>query len=167
MARADLLNALGDFAAAKADIEAALARNPDRASINDRLAWLLATCPRASLRDPQRAMELAAAAVSLNPEKASYWNTLGVAQYRAYEYSSAVESLLKSTERRAGGDAGDFFFLAMAHWQLGNKDEARQWYDRSLKWISDHSSTDEKLIRFQGEAEATMGIGRTRVQTPS
>ena len=30
-------------------------------------------------------------------------------------------------ERAAGGDANDFFFLAMAHRQLGHQDEAKQW----------------------------------------
>ena len=29
----------------------------------------------------------------------------------------------------------DWFFLAMARWQLGEKDKAREWYDRAVQWM--------------------------------
>lgn len=34
---------------------------------------------------------------------------------------------MKSTQLRKGGDSSDFFFLAMALWQLNEKDKARAW----------------------------------------
>ena len=69
---------------------------------------------------------------SRTPEAGSYWNTLGVAHYRAGDWKAAIEALEKSTQLRAGGDPSVWFFLAMAHWQKGEKDQARQWYDKAV-----------------------------------
>ena len=37
---------------------------------------------------------------------------------------------------QAGGSSFDWFFLAMAHWRLGDKDEARMWFDRAVEWMA-------------------------------
>ena len=39
--------------------------------------------------------------------------------------------LEKATELDKGGDAGDWLYIAMARWQLGDKEKAREWYDRA------------------------------------
>jgi hypothetical protein len=39
-----------------------------------------------------------------------FWNTLGVAHYRAGEFQSAVSALSRSVELRSGGDGADYFF---------------------------------------------------------
>src|SRR5262249_47133440 len=84
-------------------------------------------------RDPTRAVELAKIAVELTPKSGDSWNTLGVANYRAGDWQAAVEALQKSNTIRNDGGSSDFFFLAMAHWQLGKKEEARKWYDRAVQ----------------------------------
>ena len=50
-----------------------------------------------------------------------YWNTLGVAHYRAGAWQTATTCLERSMTLRKGGDAYDWLFLAMAHWQLGHQ----------------------------------------------
>ena len=50
------------------------------------------------------------------------------------------------------------FFLAMVHWQLGHKDEARTWYDRSVEWMEKHQPKNEELLRFRADAEQLLGI---------
>jgi hypothetical protein len=40
----------------------------------------------------------------------------------------------------------------MAHWQLGEKDKAREWYDRAVQWMDNNQPTDEELRRFRVEA---------------
>jgi hypothetical protein len=50
------------------------------------------------------------------------------------------------------------FFLAMAHWQLGETEEARRWYDRAVAWMDKNLTQDDELKRFRAEAEALMGI---------
>ena len=58
-----------------------------------------------------------------------------MAHYRAGDWKAAIAALDKSMQLRKGGDSFDWFFLAMAHWQLGNKDEARKWYDQAVEWM--------------------------------
>src|SRR5262249_22089469 len=131
----------------------------DAQAHND-LAWLLATCPDEKRRDPNRAVDLAKKAVELAPKEGAYWNTLGVAHYRAGDWKAAIAALDKSRELRTGGDVFDFFFLAMAHHKLGNQDEARKYYDRAVEWLDknkgalekDKTQTDE-LRRLRSEAE--------------
>ena len=90
-------------------------------------------------------MELAKNACELSPNQGMYWNTLGVACYRADAFQAALDALKKSIDLRHGGDSFDWFFLAMAHWQLGNKGEARQWYDKAIVWMETNKTDDEEL----------------------
>jgi tetratricopeptide (TPR) repeat protein len=92
------------------------------------LAVLLTTCPDARFRNPERAIELAEAA--LHREDGSSWQLLGVAYYRAGQLQPAIDSLNRSVAIWDGGDAFNWAFLAMAHWRLGNEQEARQWFDK-------------------------------------
>jgi len=50
------------------------------------------------------------------------------------------------------------FVLAMAHWQLGHKKEARQWYDKAVQWMDMNKPQDEELRRFRAEAALLLGI---------
>src|SRR5262249_6477530 len=76
------------------------------------LAWELATCPDAKVRDAKRAVELAKKAVKLAPRDGNIWNTLGVAHFRSGDWKPALDGLTKSMELRKGGDGVDWFFLA-------------------------------------------------------
>ena len=127
------------------------------ASMNG-MAWLLATCGDARQRDPARPVELAAQAITLAPQQADIWNTLGVARYRAGDCKGAREALQRSMELRQGGSSADWFFLAMAQWQLNEKDKARAWYDQAITWMDKHNSQDKELKRFRAEAAALLGI---------
>jgi tetratricopeptide (TPR) repeat protein/WD40 repeat protein/serine/threonine protein kinase len=124
-----------------------------RAQAHNILAWLLATCPDAALRDPRRAVALATEAVELQPNQGMYWNTLGAAHCRAGDWAAAIEALNESMELRQGGDAFDWFFLAMAEWRRGNKDEARRWYDKAAEWRAQKGEGNEELQRFEAEAK--------------
>jgi uncharacterized protein HemY len=87
-------------------------------------------------------------ALRLSPKNGIIMNTLGIAYYRTGHWQDAIDTLEKSMALRLGGDANDWFFLAMAHWQLGHKDEARQWYDKAVEWMEKNQSKNEELRRF-------------------
>src|SRR5262249_23307042 len=116
------------------------------------VAWSLVTRTDPSLRDPRWAVELARKAVELNPQRGEYFNTLGVAQYRAGDWRATVDDLTKAEalapEKYLGFNA---FFLAMAHWQLGEQDKAREWYNRAAQWVDKHQPANEELRRFRAE----------------
>ena len=124
------------------------------------LAWLLAACPDPQVRDATRAVEVARKAVAQAPQDPKYRGTLGVAHYRAGNWKAALEELDRAL-RLAGGDsaAGNAgFFLAMAHWELGYKEQARKLYDRAAEWMAKNRSNDEELRRFRAEAAELLGI---------
>jgi tetratricopeptide (TPR) repeat protein len=130
-------------------------------------AWLRASSRVARwYRDPTRAVELVQKAIELMPESGDLWNTLGVANYRTGNWQAAVEAHQMAREFRKGGDSSDFFFLAMAHWQLGKKEEAHRWYDRAVEWMEKNGgrlSRDdaEEMRDFRTEAAALIGIPET------
>jgi tetratricopeptide (TPR) repeat protein len=139
-------------------IRKAVDANPGNARASNRLAWMFATTPDAGLRDPQKAVELAKKACELSPSSEGYWNTLGVAQYRAESYQEALDALQKSIDSGYGGNSFDWFFLAMAHWRLNHKDEARQWYDKAVLWMDKYEPDNEQLLRFHAEAAELLGV---------
>jgi WD40 repeat protein len=121
------------------------------------VAWFLATCPDRQFRDPDQAVKLAEELIRSGPTRGDYWNTLGVAQYRAGNWKAAVGAMEKSMKLQKSANASIGFFLAMAHWQLGDKDEARQWYDQVVEWMNKNKPQDEELRRFRAEAEELLG----------
>ena len=149
---------LGQWEKALADFGKALELRPDSAEDCNNLAWYLAACPDPRLRQPDRAVELAKKATQLALDDRMCWNTLGVAQYRAGDYQATIESLTKSMEWGSGGTAIDWFFLAMAHKQLGNREEARQWYDKAVACMQTNKPDDVQLHQFQAEAAALLGV---------
>jgi tetratricopeptide (TPR) repeat protein len=134
----------------------ALELEEDDPSVNNDLAWYLATSPEPCLRDAARAVRLAQKAVTAGPESAIYRNTLGVACYRSGDDRAAVAELEKSMSMRGGGDSFDWFFLAMAHWRLGDRNQARIWFDRAVRWMDRHKPHDDELCRFRAEAQSIL-----------
>src|SRR5262249_51040625 len=118
--------------------------------------WYLATALDPKDRDATAAVRLARQAIAVEPSNANYWNTLGAAQYQAGDPRAAIEALEKALQLRGGGISIDWFFLAMAHSQLGDKKRARAFYDLGVTWMRKHQPENETLQRFRAEAEAVV-----------
>jgi Flp pilus assembly protein TadD len=83
----------GNVTEAIAHFQKALQLEPAQPTIQNNLAWLLATCPEASLRDGAKAVELARQANALAGGKnPNFLRTLASALAEAGRYSEAVES---------------------------------------------------------------------------
>jgi tetratricopeptide (TPR) repeat protein len=140
---------------------AQLAKDPGDFNV---AAWFFATCPEVKLRDPQQALSLAEKAVHAGPNRHDYLNTLGVVYYRLGEHAKAIETLQKAIRTdKTGGSPWDFFFLAMAQWQLGQKEEARKWYHQAVEWMEQRKPQGEALEDlgpFRAEAQELLGIGK-------
>jgi tetratricopeptide (TPR) repeat protein len=129
--------------------------------LND-LAWFLVTCPDPQFHDAAEAIALAKRALQREPKAGYLWNTLGVAHYRAGDFPAAVEALQKSLDLRRDKSADyfseDYFFLAMAYWQLGRKAEARQSYDKAVAHMEEIARNNEELRRHRVEAAFLLGV---------
>lgn len=162
--RAKTYQLIGELDKAIADYTEIIRLDPENANAYNTPAWLLATGPDARGRDPKRAVELAKKAVELDPSRATFHNTLGVAQYRAGQWEAAIASLKESLELQGDnhkGNSFDFFFLAMAHWQLGNQAEARQWYVKGVESMKESQPDNEEITRFRAEAAELFGVTET------
>jgi tetratricopeptide (TPR) repeat protein len=151
-----------------ADLERALKLQADFPMAKNNLAWMLATCPEPRLRNPTRAVELAKQAVASLPKEGTFRTTLGIAQYRAGDWAAARNALQEALGM-GGGTANPFgfgrttLFLAMSHWQRGEQEKARAFYQQAVEWIDKNQPTLEndagrwnELGRFRAEAEATL-----------
>jgi hypothetical protein len=150
---------LGDYEKVLADVEI-LAQN-DYSGLSDICSSLASVAmeldnaadPGVVVRLAHLAVENAQAGEPLHDRAVS---TLVRAHYRAGHWDAAIAAF---QER---GDVSrayvhDCFFLAMAHWHMENREEARKWYDRGIEkrktwpsylWVS----------RLRAEVEALLGI---------
>jgi len=130
------------------------ARNPGACGY---MALLLANARDPKFRDPVRALQMAKRATDLLPQEASFWTGLGLANLRAGDSEAAVKALDRAVQLSQGGDGFDWFLYAMARWQLGQKDEARQWYERAVQWMDKNQPKDEQYGRIRAEAAELLG----------
>ncbi len=124
--------------------------------LNDH-AWFLATCPLPCFRRPAEAVEFARLADEIEPKISVFLITLGVSHYRAGNYEAAIAALEKSRLFPARGATPTSMFIAMAHWQRGDKSAAREYLATAEKDLQANSLAAKKLARFRTEAIALIG----------
>jgi len=157
VARGRLYAAMKQDDKALADMTKAIELDPKNADAHNNFAWFLATSPDPKLGDVAQSLASARKATELEPKSGPYWNTLGVVLFRQADWAAAITALEKSMELRQGGDSFDWFFLAMAHWQLHQKEAARKRYEQAVEWMEKNQPQDEELRRFRAEAAELLG----------
>src|SRR5262249_25094735 len=120
------------------------------------LAWLLANAPDPAVRDPASAVELAGQTAQANPGCATYWNTLGAAHDRAGDLHATIAALGRAVDLTEGGTAFDHVFLAMAHAQLGDQEQAQHWLDLAELWAEQHNPDHAELASLCAEAKSVL-----------
>jgi serine/threonine protein kinase/Flp pilus assembly protein TadD len=120
------------------------------------LARFLALCPLPQVGDPPRAIALAKQALQRSIHHRHSWTTVGIGCYRAGTWQQAVTAL--EIARKGPSDDGlGGFFLAMAHWRLGNKDKAARCYEQAADWMEKHRPDSRPLRQVRAEAAALLG----------
>jgi serine/threonine protein kinase/WD40 repeat protein/tetratricopeptide (TPR) repeat protein len=162
--RANAYRQLPDLRAARADLERLLALQPNHVRVCNSLAWWYVTGTE-KLRDPRKALPLAEKAVRLEPRNWHARNTLGVVYYRLGRYEAAVIALERSLRESKGGmPVYNLLVLALCHAPLGDAAQARDCYDRALRWLREHrdelpARQRDELDAFQAEARAVLEKG--------
>jgi hypothetical protein len=108
------------------------------------------------------ALRQSEAAVRHSPEAGETLNTLGVARYRVGDHSGALEALVKSethNTKKYSPLPSDLAFLALAHQQLGHKEQARAALAR-LRAVMEQPrwAQDAEARNFLREAEQSIEI---------
>jgi serine/threonine protein kinase/tetratricopeptide (TPR) repeat protein len=121
-------------------------------------AWVLATSSDPEVRDARRAAGLARKVVERVPKTGFFWLTLGAAHYEAGDYADAAAALEKATQLPGGQDSRARFLLAAARARLGEKAEARRWYDDAVPRMEKRELALLELRRLRAEAERALGL---------
>jgi uncharacterized protein HemY len=126
-------------------------------TLHDKLAFAVCDCQEAELRAPGEALALAKQAVTLAPRRRDFWNTLGLAYFRAGDWSAGRAALAEAMALSAGGDGRDWLILAMISWREGHPQESRSWYDKAAGWLETTPLTDE-LFHLRRDAAELLAI---------
>ena len=118
-------------------------------------AWLTATSSDPAVRNFQAAFNIAQQAVGA---EGAYHGRLGTTHYRAGKWLDAVAEFEKSSQLNKLNNGRDWLFLAMAQWQLGNRDRARTYYAQAVEWTETNKRQDDGLRRIRAEAAALLDI---------
>jgi tetratricopeptide (TPR) repeat protein len=103
------------------------------------------------------AVELAQKAVTGSPDAAHIVNTLGIAYYRAGDWKAAIDTLKRADALYRGNNfSSNAFFIAMAHWQQGEKEQARKWYVPATVWMEKYGPKNAELLCFRSEAASLL-----------
>jgi tetratricopeptide (TPR) repeat protein len=130
------------------------------------LAWDLVVHPPVNPSDVALAIRLARQALEWESTEYPFWNrlyrahrTLGIACCRAGDWAAAASAFESSMARNNGGDARDWFFLAMVRRRQGDTDQAWQWYERAVGWMERNptGARDLELRLLRSEAEEVLG----------
>ncbi len=101
-------------------------------------AWYVAQFQDKSEKAYDSALRKASRASQLMPTNPALLNNLGAAQYRCQRFEGAVQSLTHANELRHGMEPQDAAFLAMALFQLGQVDEAKEYLARAKAAAQNH-----------------------------
>jgi tetratricopeptide (TPR) repeat protein len=136
---------------------------PNAAEAHNNLAWVMASVPDSTPFSITLALDSARKAVELRPDEWMYWNTLGVAAFRAQDWKLAAEALEKSIELHKPGGAIDFYFLAMTRKHQGKQDEAEKLFKKGETYL-EHNPGDHELAAFRHEANDVLHSTAKKVE---
>jgi serine/threonine protein kinase/Tfp pilus assembly protein PilF len=135
------------------------------------LAWTCAVVPEA-VPDFSKAVAAAELALKGDPKSALYLNTLGAILYRASRYEEALHRLTEADKLIEKPDTGGrsspaytWFFLAMAHYRLGNREEAKQWFDEAVAWTDKAMQQDEVDRSLTRDCRLALRLLRAEAET--
>jgi tetratricopeptide (TPR) repeat protein len=122
------------------------------------LASYLANDPDPGRRDPDRAIALLERVAELAPRDRVAWRNLGVARYRGGQVRAAIAALEKALSLPGDADAEEWFFLALAHLQTGERAQALSWLGKATRWMEQRTPRDNALRRLHAEATTLLGL---------
>jgi eukaryotic-like serine/threonine-protein kinase len=152
-----IMRDLGKVEVLVAEYREMIRLRPDLDVVLNGLAWILVLARDRPARDYEEALVHARKCVALTPNDGGHINTLALAEYRVHHWDESIAAARRSITLRNGGSAYDWFFLAMAHAQKGEKDEARKWFDKAAAWTMEKDPKNAELLGFWKEAAELLG----------
>ncbi len=121
------------------------------------LALILTHLPERSRHDYDEALVHAKTAVNLSPEKGNRFTTLALAEYRVGHWTESLAASERSMSMQNGGNAFNWFLMALAACQQGEMDKARGCFDKAVAWMRKHNLSIPILRQLWTEAAELLG----------
>ena len=96
-------------------------------------------------------------AVELAPNDSYSYVTLALAEYRLGNWSESLAASSHSLALIKSGDPSSWFLMSLAHWQRGEKDEARRRFDQGAMWMREREVKNPTPRRLWSEAAELLG----------
>jgi Flp pilus assembly protein TadD len=77
-----------------------------------------------------------------------------LAQNRVGDLAGALKSIETAGQLGGGGESRIWLLLAMTHWRLGHRQEARDWYEKAADWVSNRHPFEQDNYSLLAEVES-------------
>lgn len=162
--RSDAEIAIGEHAAALADLEKAHEAEPDNTAVLNNLAWLLSTSPEDAVRDGRRAIELANRACELTEWKESHIiSTLAAAHAESGDFEQARTYSSKAVE--TGSDVPEI--KAQLQQELESYKAEKPWREKQQQEEAVLGAKKDDLLAGQLAADGPDGEAAKAAQQPN
>ena len=98
--------------------------------------------PNVKLREPKRAVDLAQKAIRWH-QRRGIFGTRWASPTTPGNWKACLAALEKVPEFSPYATSWDWFFQAMAHWQLSDKDRAHKYYQQAVDWMDKNHPKNE------------------------
>jgi Flp pilus assembly protein TadD len=142
-ARALAAAELGRIAELEQDLRVILQDNPKHADALNALGYTLAD----QTDRYQEALEYIERALELKPNNPAVLDSMGWVQYRLGNYEKALQYLQRANQMHSDSEIAAH--LGEVLWVVGDKDQARQVWQRALELDPDSSHLQDALRRFR------------------
>jgi WD40 repeat protein/serine/threonine protein kinase/Tfp pilus assembly protein PilF len=147
------------------ELRIAIQLKPDHGEALNNLAWALVLPPNRPRPEYDEGLTHARKVVELAPDRLNL-NTLALAEYRTGHWALSLAASKRSMALQKEVWAYDFFLVAMARCQNGDKDEARKWFDKAVAWTKANGAKNVELRQFWSEAAELLRQPGSPAATP-
>ncbi len=136
-------------------MESLLEHDPGDATLNNDLGYTWVDAGR----NLERATQMIHRAVALNPLNAAYLDSLGWAYYKAADFAGARKYLARVVRLRLGQDAVIYDHLADAEYRLGDRETARQHWQKALELLEAQAAQQASAQQAELTAKVRAKLG--------
>jgi eukaryotic-like serine/threonine-protein kinase len=143
--------------AAIAEGRESLRLQPDSVMVPGHLAWILAVYPDRPSRDYDEAAALMRQSLETQPKVPSVHATLALVEYRRRHWDASIAAVERAMALRKGGQAAEWFLLAMALARKGEKEKALPWFDKAVERAVKKNLKEVDVTQLWTEAARLLG----------
>src|SRR5262249_52297640 len=103
------------------------------------------------------AAEHARKALAFDPKREDAHIALALAECRRGRWPEAIAAAERSMALRQGGNAFEWFVLAIAHARQGDKAKDGAWFDKAVVWTNEKAMDNADLRPIWTEAAKVLG----------